>query len=72
MPRLTLDDELEPARRRDRRHDREGLAGAVERLTTDRAFAAELGRNGRTRAAELSWANTATEIRAGLARVLEG
>ena len=47
-----------------------GIAGAVERLTTDRELAAELGENGRRRAAELSWANTATEIRAGLATLL--
>jgi glycosyltransferase involved in cell wall biosynthesis len=48
-----------------------GIAGAVERLTSDRAFAAELGRNGRSRAAELTWADTATELQAGLDRVLE-
>lgn len=46
------------------------IAAAVERLTSDRPFAAELGRNGRRRAAELSWSNTAEEIRAGLAAVL--
>ncbi len=49
-----------------------GLAAAIERLATDRDLAAELGRKARERAAELSWANTATELSAGLARVLEG
>ncbi|MEZ5177931.1 MAG: glycosyltransferase family 4 protein [Acidimicrobiales bacterium] len=49
-----------------------GIAAAVERLTGDPALAAELGRNGRARAAELTWSNTATELRAGLDRVLEG
>jgi glycosyltransferase involved in cell wall biosynthesis len=48
-----------------------GIAGAVERLTTDRTFAAHLGRNGRVRAAGLTWADTATELQAGLDRVLE-
>lgn len=48
-----------------------GIAGAVDRLTTDAALAAELGRNGRARAAELTWANTATEIRAGLDTLLQ-
>ena len=48
-----------------------GIAAAVERLTTDRALATELGQNGRRRAADLSWANTAVEIRAGLETLLQ-
>ncbi len=48
-----------------------GLAAAIERLASDRDLAAELGRNARQRAAELTWASTARELRAGLARVLE-
>ena len=60
-------------------HERTGLvveptpaaiAAAIERLTSDRDLAAELGANGVERAAELSWEAAADEWRAGLARVL--
>ncbi|WP_426573389.1 glycosyltransferase family 4 protein [Aquihabitans sp. McL0605] len=60
-------------------HERTGLiveptpaaiAAAIERLTTDRDLAAELGANGRRRAAELSWDAAADELRAGIERVL--
>jgi glycosyltransferase involved in cell wall biosynthesis len=46
------------------------IAAAIERLTTDRDLAAELGAKGRARAAELTWASAADELRAGIARVL--
>jgi glycosyltransferase involved in cell wall biosynthesis len=46
------------------------IAAAVERLTADRELAAELGAKGRARAAELSWAAAADELRDGMARVL--
>ncbi len=45
------------------------VADAIERLVTDRDLAAELGRNGRDRAAEFSWANAVAEFRDGLERV---
>lgn len=45
------------------------VAAAVRRLVEDRDLAAELGRNGQARAAELSWANAVDEFRAGLERV---
>lgn len=60
-------------------HERTGLvvdptptaiAGAIERLTSDRDLAAELGANGVQRAAELSWDAAADEFRAGIERVL--
>jgi glycosyltransferase involved in cell wall biosynthesis len=60
-------------------HERTGLvveptvaaiAEAVERLCTDVELAAELGANGRARAAELSWERAAEEWRDGLERVL--
>lgn len=60
-------------------HERTGLvvdptpaaiAGAIERLTADRDLAAELGANGRQRAAELSWDAAADEWRAGMEQVL--
>ena len=60
-------------------HERTGLvveptpaaiAAAIERLTSDRDLAAELGANGVERAAELSWEAAADEWGAGLARVL--
>jgi glycosyltransferase involved in cell wall biosynthesis len=47
----------------------QAVAAAVERLVTDRDLATELGRNGRDRAAELSWAHAVEEFRAGLERV---
>lgn len=46
------------------------IAEAIERLTTDRDLAAELGANGRRRAAELSWEAAADEWRSGIERVL--
>ncbi|MCU1357170.1 MAG: glycosyl transferase, group 1 [Acidimicrobiales bacterium] len=46
------------------------IATAIEKLTTDPDLAAELGANGRRRAAELSWEAAAVELRAGLDRVL--
>lgn len=60
-------------------HERTGLvvdatptaiAAAIRRLTNDPDLAAELGANGRERAAELSWTRAADEWRAGLERVL--
>ena len=60
-------------------HERTGLivaptpsaiAAAVEQLTSDRELAAELGANGRVRAAELSWEAAADEWRAGIEQVL--
>src|SRR5690606_31985917 len=42
-----------------------GIADAVARLVADPDLAAELGANGRERAAELSWANAAAEWRDG-------
>jgi glycosyltransferase involved in cell wall biosynthesis len=47
----------------------QAVAAAIERLVADRDLAAELGRNGRDRAAELSWAHAVDEFRAGLERV---
>lgn len=46
------------------------IAAAIERLTTDRDLAAELGAKGRARAAELTWTAAADELRAGIAQVL--
>jgi glycosyltransferase involved in cell wall biosynthesis len=46
------------------------IADAVERLCADPDLAAELGANGRDRAAELSWAAAADEFRAGIEAVL--
>ncbi len=46
------------------------IAAAVERLTDDPDLAAELGANGRTRAAALTWANADDELRSALAQVL--
>ena len=46
------------------------IAGAIELLTSDRDLAAELGANGRQRAAELSWDAAADEWRSGIERVL--
>jgi glycosyltransferase involved in cell wall biosynthesis len=60
-------------------HERTGLvvdptpvaiAAAIDRLTSDRDLAAELGANGLERAAELSWEAAAAEWRAGMERVL--
>jgi len=60
-------------------HERTGLvveptpaaiAAAIERLTSDRDLAAELGANGVRRAAELSWEAAADEWRAGMEQVL--
>lgn len=60
-------------------HERTGLvvdptpraiADAIERLVGDADLAAELGANGRERAAELSWEAAAAEWRAGMERVL--
>ncbi len=60
-------------------HERTGLvvdptpaaiAAAIERLTSDRDLAAELGANGLERAAELSWDAAADEFRSGIERVL--
>ena len=60
-------------------HERTGLivdptpaaiAAGIERLTTDPDFAAELGANGRQRAAELSWDAAADEFRSGIERVM--
>jgi glycosyltransferase involved in cell wall biosynthesis len=60
-------------------HERTGLivdptpgaiAAAVERLTSDPELAAELGANGRVRAAELSWSVAADELREGIERVM--
>ena len=60
-------------------HERTGLivdptpgaiAAAVERLTSDPELAAELGANGRARAAELSWSAAADELREGIERVM--
>ncbi len=60
-------------------HERTGLvvdptpaaiAAAIERLTTDTDLAAELGANGRDRAAELTWERAADEFRHGLEQVL--
>ena len=47
----------------------QAVAAAIERLVTDRDLAAELGRNGRERAAEFSWAHAVDEFRSGLERV---
>jgi glycosyltransferase involved in cell wall biosynthesis len=46
------------------------IADAVARLTADPDLAAELGANGRARAATLTWANADTELRDALDRVL--
>lgn len=46
------------------------IADAVERICADPDLAAELGRNGRDRAAELSWDVAADEFRDGIERVL--
>jgi len=46
------------------------IAAAIERLTADRDLAAELGANGRQRAAELTWEAAADEWRAGMEQVL--
>ncbi|MGI8754529.1 MAG: glycosyltransferase family 4 protein [Acidimicrobiales bacterium] len=60
-------------------HERTGLvveptpvaiADAVDRLTREPDLAAELGRNAAHRAAELTWAAAAEELRAALDRVL--
>lgn len=60
-------------------HERTGLvvdptpaaiAAGIERLTSDRDLAAELGANGVQRAAELSWEAAAAEWRAGMEQVL--
>jgi glycosyltransferase involved in cell wall biosynthesis len=60
-------------------HERTGLvvdptpsaiAEAVERLCADPALAAELGANGRARAAELTWERAAEQFRAGIERVM--
>lgn len=48
----------------------QAIADAVERLVGDADLAAELGANGRDRAAELSWDRAAAELRDGLERVL--
>ncbi len=48
-----------------------GIAAAVERLVGDPDLAAELGANGRIRAAELSWAAADRELRDGVARALD-
>ena len=45
------------------------VADAVQRLVADRDLAAELGRNGRARASEFSWANAVEEFRAGREKV---
>ena len=44
----------------------QAVAAAVARLTDDPDLAAELGRNGRARAAELTWEAAATQLRAGV------
>jgi len=60
-------------------HERTGLvveptpaaiAAAVDRVCADDSLAAELGRNGRERAAELSWDAAAAEFREGIERVM--
>jgi glycosyltransferase involved in cell wall biosynthesis len=48
----------------------QAIADAVERLCGDPDLAAELGANGRDRAAELSWAAAADEFRAGIEAVM--
>ncbi len=47
-----------------------GIAAAVERLIADPDLAAELGANGRARAATLTWRNADMELRQALERVL--
>ena len=46
------------------------VADAVDRLCSDPDLAAELGRNGRVRAAELTWAAADQELRTAVAEVL--
>lgn len=48
----------------------EAIARAVERLISDPPLAAELGANGRARAATLTWTNADDELRLALAQVL--
>ena len=47
------------------------VADAVTRLTNDRDLAAELGRNGRRRAAELTWHAAAAQLRAGVQATMD-
>jgi glycosyltransferase involved in cell wall biosynthesis len=47
------------------------IAAAVQRLVEDRDLAAELGANGRDRAAELSWANAGAQLLAGVEATMD-
>ena len=46
------------------------IAEAVERLVADPALAAELGANGRARAASIDWAHADVQVRDAVAKVL--